>query len=81
MNNPIPPTGTTSELVQLHAHQVARAAVISTLCDGRWATMQKTPAPIAYLDVLHPFPLPVHPAIPLPGDSGGFGTAAGLEDQ
>lgn len=61
---------------------LGRAAAISSLTsDAVAGTLQHTPAPIAHLDVVHPFPLPVHPVIPYPGDPGAYSTAAALEDR
>lgn len=82
MKEPIPSSGTSTDaLAVLHAHKVATVAYSSLLEDTRYASLQQHQAPIAYIDVQHPFPLPTHPAVPLPGDPGGYGTAAGLEDQ
>ena len=57
------------------------AAHEALLADAVVQTLQQQPAPIAYLDVIHPFPLPTHPITPLPGDPGGSATAVALEDR
>lgn len=74
-------SGGTNELALHHSHAVLSACHGAMMADARLNTLQKRPAPIAHLDVLHPFPLPVHPMIPLPGDPGGYATSRALEDR
>lgn len=77
----IPTSGSADRLAHAHTYAVRAAAAESLTGDTRYASLQHVQAPIAYLDVVHPFPMPTHPAVPLPGDPGGYGTAAGLEDM
>ena len=72
--------GMSARLAHAYAYAARAASAESLLADTRYASLQHVQAPIAYLDAVPPFPLPTHPAVPLPGDPGGYGTAAGLED-
>jgi hypothetical protein len=79
-NTPILAGG--SSTVAFHQAALIRDACFgSILTDAVWQTLQQRPAPIAHLDVAHPFPLPQHPIVPLPGDSGAFATSRALEDR
>ena len=77
----IPNTGSSDRLAHAHAHNVRAAAAESLTADTRYSSLQHTQAPIVHLDLVPPFPMPTHPAVPLPGDPGGYGTASGLEDM
>jgi hypothetical protein len=73
--------GGTSSLAIGYAHAVLFACQGGTVLDARYQTLQKRPAPIVHLDVAHPFPMPVHPPVPLPGDPGAYATSRALEDR
>lgn len=73
-------SGNASNLALATARHAQAATAHALIADTRYASLQHVQAPIAHLDIVHPFPMPTHPAVPLPGDPGGYGTAAGLED-
>jgi hypothetical protein len=74
-------TPTVAGAAASQASMVAHAAFSAMFYDTRLGTLQQVPAPIAHLDVVHPYPLPLHPIVPMPGDPGAYATAQALEDR
>lgn len=79
----VPAKGMAKDLAQAAQRLPAQAGLEAMVIDGRRQTLQQVAAPIAYLDVVYPFPSQLHPVTTTPGigDPGAYSTAAQLEDR